>query len=76
MIELQRLTGMRPGEVCSMPQRVILTTGQVWTYRSESQETEHHGRERTVFPGRRHKRFSSPGSDPISRHPCSALWRQ
>jgi integrase len=48
MIELQRLTGCRPGEVCMMRTRDISTTGPVWEYRPQSHKTEHHGRERII----------------------------
>jgi integrase len=53
MIELQRLTGMRPGEVCMMRTIDIDTTGRVWCYVPESHKTEHHGRSRTIAIGPR-----------------------
>ena len=53
MVELQRLTGMRPGEVVSMRSRDIDVTGRVWIYRPESHKTEHHGRERIIHLGPR-----------------------
>ena len=31
MVELQRLTGMRPGEVCALTTGMIDTGGEVWT---------------------------------------------
>lgn len=51
MIELQRLTGMRPGEVVSMRTIDLDTTGRVWTYTPESHKTEHHGRSRLIHLG-------------------------
>jgi integrase len=33
MIELQPLTGMRPGEACAMRVRDIDTTDKAWVYR-------------------------------------------
>jgi integrase len=51
MIELQRLTGMRPGEVCGMRTLDVDMSGQVWVYTPESHKTEHHGRERRIFLG-------------------------
>ncbi len=36
MIELQRLTGMRPGEVCQMRTCDINTQGRIWEYRPSS----------------------------------------
>jgi integrase len=51
MIELQLLTGMRPGEVTIMRTCDLDMSGQVWRYTPESHKTEHHGRERTIFLG-------------------------
>ena len=53
MIELQRLTGMRSGEVVLMRGRDLDTTGSIWLYRPESHKTEHHGHERMVELGPR-----------------------
>jgi integrase len=51
MIQLQRLTGMRPGEVCGMRTIDVDTSGRVWIYTPESHKTEHHGRSRKVYLG-------------------------
>jgi integrase len=51
MIGLQRLTGMRPGEVATMRTRDLDTSGRVWTYTPASHKTEHHGRERRIYLG-------------------------
>jgi integrase len=51
MIELQLLTGMRPGEVCLMRASDLDTSSRVWVYRPESHKTEHHGHERQIFIG-------------------------
>jgi integrase len=51
MIQLQSLSGMRPGEVCIMRSCDLDTTGRVWAYRPESHRTEHHGRERRIHLG-------------------------
>jgi integrase len=51
MVELQRLSGMRPGEVCSMRTIDVDTSGRVWIYTPESHKTEHHGRERRIYLG-------------------------
>ena len=52
MVRLQRLTGARPGEVCTMRAGDI-TRGMdgVWTYRPERHKTEHHGKQRRIFIG-------------------------
>jgi integrase len=51
MVELQRLTGMRPGEVCMMRTVDVNTAGRIWEYTPSSHKTEHHGRGRTIFVG-------------------------
>jgi integrase len=51
MIELQRLTGMRPGEVCQMRTCDLVTSGRIWEYRPSTHKTAHHGKSRVVFIG-------------------------
>jgi integrase len=51
MIQLQRLTGMRPGEVCMMRTADINTTGRIWEYVPMEHKTEHHGRVRRIYFG-------------------------
>ncbi len=51
MIELQRLTGMRAGEVCSMRGCDLNTAGTIWEYKPRRHKTEHHGRARIVMLG-------------------------
>jgi integrase len=51
MVRLQRLTGMRPAEVCILRPCDLERSGQVWEYRPESHKTEHHGKQRLVFIG-------------------------
>lgn len=51
MVRLQRLTGMRPAEVCLMRPVDIDTSNDVWVYKPQYHKTEHHGRERTIFIG-------------------------
>lgn len=51
MVELQRLTGMRPGEVCIMRTADVNAEGRIWEYRPSSHKTEHHGRERIIYVG-------------------------
>lgn len=53
MVEVQLLTGMRPGEVCAMRTGDLDTTGKLWIYRPERHKTQHHGIERTVYIGPR-----------------------
>ncbi len=51
MVRLQRLTGMRPAEVCILRPCDLDRSGDVWLYRPGAHKTEHHGRERIVFIG-------------------------
>ncbi|QDT17623.1 tyrosine-type recombinase/integrase [Alienimonas californiensis] len=51
MVRLQLLTGMRPGEVCSLRPRDVDRSKEVWSYRPASHKTQHHGKARTVFVG-------------------------
>ncbi len=51
MIELQLVTGMRPGEVVLVRTCDIDMSGKTWEYRPESHKTEHHGIERIIFLG-------------------------
>ncbi|WP_169979889.1 tyrosine-type recombinase/integrase [Tautonia rosea] len=60
MVELQRLTGMRPGEVCQMRTRDIDTSGRIWLYHPERHKTEHHGRQRTIYLGPKAQAILSP----------------
>jgi integrase len=53
MIELQRLTGMRPGEVVIMRTCDLDTAGAVWVYTPSTHKTEHHDRSRQIFLGPR-----------------------
>jgi integrase len=53
MIDLQLLTGMRPGEVVIMRPCDLDMGGKVWLYRPAHHKTEHHGKARTVYLGPR-----------------------
>jgi len=51
MVRIQRLTGCRPGEVCSMRPMEIDRSKEVWHYRPESHKMEHKSRSRVVLIG-------------------------
>jgi integrase len=51
MVELQRLTGCRPGEVMAMRAIDLSMTGSVWTYRPVSHKNKHRGLDRVIFLG-------------------------
>jgi integrase len=60
MVELQRLTAMRPGEVCLMRTCDLDTSGEVWTYTPHRHKVEHHGRGRTIYLGPRAQEVVKP----------------
>jgi integrase len=51
MVELQRLTGARPGEIAIMRTCDVDTSGQVWEYRPSSHKSEHRDKSRAIFLG-------------------------
>lgn len=51
MIDLQLLTGMRPGEVCGIRPCDLDMSGPIWLYRPAKHKTAHHGHERVVYLG-------------------------
>jgi integrase len=51
MVELQRLTGCRPGEIMAMRAIDLTTAGEVWTYRPAHHKNKHRGRDRVIFLG-------------------------
>jgi integrase len=53
MVEVQRLTGMRPGEVCLLRPCDIQMSGRVWLFAPRRHKTAHRGKVRTVAIGPR-----------------------
>ena len=51
MVRVQRLTGMRPAEVCQLRPGDIDRSGDVWLYRPVEHKTEHVGRDRVILIG-------------------------
>lgn len=51
MVQLQRLTGMRSGELCVLRTGDLDTTGDVWLYRPNSHKTAYRGLNRVVWIG-------------------------
>jgi integrase len=51
MVRVQRLTGMRPGELVALRGDRIDRSEEVWSYRPARWKTEHHGRHRVIFLG-------------------------
>ncbi|MBX3396774.1 MAG: tyrosine-type recombinase/integrase [Phycisphaerae bacterium] len=51
MVELQRLTGMRPGEVCIMRACDLDMTGSLWKYTPAFHKTDYAEHDREIFLG-------------------------
>jgi integrase len=68
MIELQRLTGIRPGEVVIMRTIDINTSGSIWESRPDSHKTEHDRKDRVIFIGPRAQEVLMPRlrTDPVA----------
>ncbi len=68
MVELQRLTGMRPGEVCGLRGQELCCEGAVWTYTPTAHKTAHRGKARVIFLGPRAQEALRPWlrADPAS----------
>lgn len=60
MVQFQRLTGARPGEVCSLRPLDVDRSAEIWRYAPESHKTEHHGRGRVIFVGPRGQEILTP----------------
>jgi integrase len=60
MIDLQSLSGMRPGEVVSMRACDLDTSGATWVYVPSEHKTEHHGKARLIFLGPRAQEVLRP----------------
>jgi integrase len=60
MIELQLVTGARPGEVAAMCPGDVDRTGNVWVYRPRTHKTAHHGHERLVYLGPKAQSLLTP----------------
>jgi integrase len=64
MIELQRLTGARSTEICSLRTGDIDTGGKVWIYRPQKHKTAHHDQVREILLGPRAREILEPHLKP------------
>lgn len=64
MVDLQRFSGMRPGEVCKLRTRDIDQAREVWEYRPRDHKTAHHGRSRVILFGPRAQSVLMPWLKP------------
>jgi integrase len=60
MVQIQRLTGMRPGEVCILRACDIDMSGDVWLYRPAYHKLAYRGRERVIAIGPRGQEIIKP----------------
>lgn len=60
MIELQRLSGMRPGEATIMRTIDLDMSGPIWEYIPGRHKTEHHGKARQIYFGPRAQAVLKP----------------
>jgi integrase len=60
MVQLQRLTGCRPGEACAMRGCDLDTTGDVWLFRPPHHKTKHRGKARVISLGPRAQAIVKP----------------
>jgi integrase len=73
MVQVQRLSGMRPSEVCMMRLCDLdRGHGSTWVYRPASHKAEHHNIERAVFLGPRAQEVLRPFLE--GRHPGDYLF--
>ena len=64
MVELQFLTGARPGEITSMrPIDITFGTDGAWTYWPATHKTQHRGKERRIFLGPKSQAILRPFFD-------------
>lgn len=71
MVRLQRLTGMRPGEVCRVRLCDIDRAGDVWVFHPTKRKTSHRGKGRAMPSARRSKRCSVNSSRTTRTPSCS-----
>ncbi|NLS97961.1 MAG: site-specific integrase [Planctomycetaceae bacterium] len=51
MVQFQRLTGARPGEICILRPCDVDRSEEIWVYKPASHKTQHHGKARLVYIG-------------------------
>jgi integrase len=60
IIQLQLLTGARPGEIVIMRPCDIDRSGKIWVYSPAKHKTAHHGHQRTIYIGPRGQEILRP----------------
>ncbi len=70
MVKLQRITGARPSEVCSIRPCDIDQSGDVWIYIPSEHKTEHHDKQRIIAIGPKGKKLLKPYLKRDANHYC------
>lgn len=60
MVTLQRLSGMRPGELVVMRPEQVDRTGEIWAYTPMSHKTKHKGKHRVIYIGPKAQAILAP----------------
>jgi len=60
MIQLQRYSGMRPGEVIKLRTADLTMSGEIWEYHVPDHKTRHHGKQRVVMLGKQAQEILRP----------------
>ncbi len=60
MVQLQRLTGMRPGEVCRLRADQVDTSREPWEYVPKRHKTAHRGKKRAIYFGPQARKLLAP----------------
>lgn len=68
VVELMRLTGMRPGEACRLTMGEVDAAGEVWVYRPAAHKARHHGKARAVPLGPRAQLVLAEFFGPLVRY--------
>jgi integrase len=63
MVQLQWLTGCRPGEICMLRPMDVDRSGDVWVYHPSQHKTEGHDLERRIFFGPKAQALLAPWLD-------------
>lgn len=76
MIRLQRLTGMRPGEVCKLRPRDVDRSEDVWVYSPPDHKTAHYGKDRKILLGPKAQAILGPYLDRMAFRPGDYVFRR
>jgi integrase len=79
MMQIQRLTGARPGEMFIMRPGDIDRSSDVWVYKPRSHKTQHHGKSRIIWIGPKAQQLLlpyllRPADDLCFRRPSGKAW--